>query len=125
MNYQPIPEMIDGLPNFCGAEAQVEEITRQRNPVYLNETNLRLDRLQAVFAVAMHMHQPLIPAGGNDLRNADIISNLDAMFRNPGVGDNYNASVFADCYGRMGDIVSELVRNGRNPRIMLDYSGQL
>ena len=125
MNWQPIPEIVDGLPNICGAEAQVEEITRTQNPVYLHETNLRLDRLQAVFAIAMHMHQPLIPAGGGDLRTADMISNLDWMMRNPGCGDSYNAPVFADCYARMGDIVPELIRNGRNPRVMLDYSGQL
>jgi hypothetical protein len=125
MNWQQIPEMIDGLPNICGSEGQVEEVTRSRNPVYLNETNLRLDSLQATCAVAMHMHQPLIPAGGDDLHSADMISNLDAMFRNPGVGDNYNAGVFAECYARMGDLVPELVRAGRNPRIMLDYSGQL
>jgi hypothetical protein len=68
------------------------------------------------------MHQPLIPAGGGDLRHADIISNLDHMFRS---GDNYNATAFADCYGRMGDIVPELVREGRQPRVMLDYSGEL
>src|SRR5436190_6516959 len=125
MDLRPIPEMIDGLPNFCGREAQVEEVTRRRGPVYLNETNLRLDRLQAVFAIALHMQQPLIPAGGNDVRTADIISNLDHMMRNPGTGDNHNATVFADCYGRMGDIIPELIGAGRNPRVMLDYSGEL
>ena len=52
-------------------------------PVYLPETNLRLDRLQAVFAVALHMQQPLIPAGGGDLRTADLISNLDAHDAQP------------------------------------------
>jgi hypothetical protein len=117
--------MIDGLPNICGAEAQVREVTSSRRPVFLAETNLRLDRLRAVFAIALHMQQPLIPAGGPDIRTADIISNLDHMMRNPGVGDNHNATVFADCYGRMGDIIPELVREGRNPRVMLDYSGEL
>jgi hypothetical protein len=68
------------------------------------------------------MQQPLIPAGGQDLRNADVISNLDHMMRS---GDSYNASIFADCYGRMGDIIPELVRDGKNPRVMLDYSGEL
>ena len=71
------------------------------------------------------MQQPLIPAGGSDLRTADLISNLDYMMRNPGSGDNHNAGVFADCYGRMGDIIPELVREGQNPRVMLDYSGEL
>jgi hypothetical protein len=121
MAFAPLPEMVDGLPNTCGAEAQVEEVTRSRHPVFLAETNLRPDRLQAAFSVALHMHQPLIPAGG-DLRHADVISNLDNMMR---TGDGYNAGVFADCYGRMGDIIPELVHEGRNPRVMLDYSGEL
>src|SRR5205823_10312145 len=64
-------------------------------------------------------------AGGTNLRTAETISNLDAMFRDPGSGDNHNATVFADCYGRMGDIIPELVREGRHPRVMLDYSGEL
>jgi hypothetical protein len=125
MDMHPIPETINGLPNICGSEAQVEAVTSRRDPVYLHETNLRLDRLQSVCAIALHMQQPLIPAGGNDLRTADTISNLDAMFRNPGVGDNHNAGVFADCYGRMGDIIPELVNQGKSPRVMLDYSGEL
>jgi hypothetical protein len=125
MDLRPIPPEIDGLPNICGAEAQVEQVMRSRQPVFLPESNLRLDRLSAVFAVALHMQQPLIPAGGADVRHADLISNLDYMMRNPGTGDNHNAMVFADCYGRMGDIIPELVREGRNPRIMLDYSGVL
>src|SRR5271154_2756224 len=104
MSPAPIPEMIDGLPNISGAEAQVEEVTRVRSPVYLSETNLRLDGLRAVCAVALHMHQPRIPAEGGDLRRAGIISNLDHMRRS---GDEYNANVFADCYGRIGDIVPE------------------
>ncbi|MGB2608796.1 MAG: hypothetical protein WBC80_07455, partial [Isosphaeraceae bacterium] len=98
MELRPIPEMIDGLPNFCGAEAQVEQVTRARHPVYLHETDLRLDRLNAAFAVALHMHQPLIPAGGSDLRTAEVISNLDNMVRNPGISDSHNAPVFAECY---------------------------
>jgi hypothetical protein len=122
MSFAPLRELVDGLPNLCGAEAQVEEVTRARQPVFLPQTNLHLDRLQAVFAVALHMHQPLIPAGGGDLRQADVISNLDHMMRS---GDDYNANIFADCYGRMGDIVPELVREGRQPRVLLDYSGEL
>ena len=46
MDLRPLPEMVDGLPNLCGAEAQVEEVTRGHHAVYLPETNLRLDRLQ-------------------------------------------------------------------------------
>jgi hypothetical protein len=103
----------------------VEHVTRSRFPVFLPETDARLDRLRAVFAIALHMQQPLIPAGGPDLRSAEMISNLDYMMRNPGIGDNHNAPVFAECYARMGDLIGELVRAGRSPRIMLDYSGEL
>src|SRR6516162_4977494 len=124
MELRPLPEIVDGLPNLSGALDQVKEATRGRRPVYLPETNLRLDRLRATFAVALHMQQPLIPAG-RDMRHADLVSNLAWMMREPGSGDAYNASVFADCYGRMGDIIPELVREGKNPRILLDYSGEL
>src|SRR5262249_25480616 len=95
------------------------------DPVYLRETDLKLDRIQSVCCIVLHMQQPLIPAGGDDLRTADVISNLDYMFRNPGIGDNHNAGVFADCYGRMGDIIPELVGQGKSPRVVLDYSGEL
>jgi hypothetical protein len=122
---QPIPEIIDGLPNICGHESEVESVTSRNDPVYLHETDLKLDRLQSVCCIALHMQQPLIPAGGDDPRTADTISNLDYMFRNQGVGDNHNAEVFADCYGRMGDIIPELVGQGKSPRVMLDYSGEL
>jgi hypothetical protein len=125
MDSQRLAEIIDGIPNFAGAEAQVAKATAAQAPVFLTDTNLRLDKLQAVFAIALHMQQPLIPAGGPDLRAADIISNLEHMFRNPGVGDNHNATVFLDCYGRMGGIIPELVSAGKNPRVMLDYSGEL
>jgi len=125
MDFPSIPEMVNGLPNICGHEARVEAVTARQTPVYLHETNLRLDRLQSVCCIALHMQQPLIPAGGGDIRNADTISNLDFMMRNPGTGDNHNAGVFAECYARMGEIIPELVGQGRSPRIMLDYSGEL
>src|SRR5688572_20747352 len=115
MSYPQLEEIVDGLPNISGQDRTVEEVTSQQRPVYLNETPLKLDKLQAVCAIALHMQQPLIPAGGGDIKSADTISNLDAMFRDPGTGDNHNASVFADCYGRMGDIIPELVSQGKHP----------
>jgi hypothetical protein len=118
-------EMIDGLPNICGAEEQIAEVMRRRQPVYLNETNLRLDRLQATFAVALHMHQPLIPADGPNLGTSRTVSNLEAMVKSGRGEDQHNANIFADCYARMGWILPELVHEGKNPRVMLDYSGEL
>src|SRR5262245_11022287 len=100
-----LPEIINGLPNLCGHETTVEAVTSRREPVFLHQTNLRLDRIQSTCAIALHMQQPLIPAGGDDIRTADMISNLDHMMRNPGTGDNHNATVFAECYARMSEII--------------------
>ncbi len=71
------------------------------------------------------MHQPIIPAGGDDLRTARLISNLQYMMEHQNIGDNYNAPVFLNCYSRISDLVRELADQGKNPRIMLDYSGNL
>jgi hypothetical protein len=71
------------------------------------------------------MHQPLIPAGGPDLRTATIISNLRYMMENPQIGDNHNAPVFRWCYKRMGEFIPRLLSEGREPRVMFDYSGTL
>ncbi|OFZ81651.1 MAG: glycosyl hydrolase family 57 [Bdellovibrionales bacterium RIFOXYD1_FULL_53_11] len=105
-------------PAICGNEQAIEEAMNRATPVFLPETNLRLEKIQSCFAVALHMHQPLIPTG----EGGELISNLDNMFR---TGDEYNAGVFADCYGRCGSLVPELAGAGHNPRVMLDYSGQL
>ncbi len=126
----PMPDIVGGLPNFCGADSQLDEVMQSRQPAFLNDTNLSLDRLQSTFSIALHMQQPLIPAvtpsnGGDDLATAEIISNLDYMVQHPDVGDNHNASVFAECYARIGSIVPELIDAGHNPRVMLDYSGEL
>ena len=71
------------------------------------------------------MQQPLIPAGGSDLRSAELISNLKYMMDNQHIGDNHNAPVFHWCYKRIGDFIPHLVAEGKAPRIMLDYSGVL
>jgi hypothetical protein len=71
------------------------------------------------------MHQPLIPAGGPDLRTAAIVSNLQWMLEHPDVGDNHNAPVFHSCYKRMGELIPQLLSEGKQPRIMLEYSGTL
>lgn len=116
-----LEEIRDGYPNICGWEAEIATAVRHTNPVYLPVTNLRLENLAAGFACALHMHQPTIPAGPN----GDPICNLQHMMENPHDGDNHNATVFAWCYQRMADWIPELVDKGENPRIMLDYSGNL
>ncbi|MDY6784744.1 MAG: glycosyl hydrolase family 57 [Cyanobacteriota bacterium] len=111
----------DGLPNICGWENAIASVTHSDQPIFLPQTNLNPATLRSTFACALHMHQPTIPAGAN----GELISNLQYMFEHQGEGDNHNASVFAWCYSRMGEFIPELVANGCNPRIMLDYSGNL
>jgi len=120
-----IPECVGGLPNICGSENLIDEAMAQYAPSLLGDGGIDFSRVKSVFAIALHMHQPLIPAGGGDLHTAPVISNLKHMMDNPNSGDNHNASVFLDCYRRMGRFVPELVSEGKRPRVMLDYSGCL
>ena len=122
-----LPEYVDGWPNICGAEPQIEAArdARRAQPIFLRESGVDFGTIRSACAIALHMHQPLIPAGGNDLRTAEIISNLKHMMDNPGIGDNHNASVFHWCYKRMGEFIPQLMDEGKQPRVMLDYSGTL
>jgi len=118
-------EYVDGLPNVCGSEYVIRDAMARRGPYYLPESGVDFGRIRSAFAVALHMHQPMIPAGGGDLRTAAVISNLQYMMDNPGIGDNHNASVFHWCYKRMGEFIPQLIHEGKQPRVMLDYSGEL
>lgn len=120
-NLPVLDELIDGLPNICGWENEVRSVVQRDEPVFLPITNVRLEDIHAAFAIALHMHQPTTPAGAN----GEYISNLQYMFEHPQEGDNHNAGPFSWCYSRMGDFIPELVGNGCNPRVMLDYSGNL
>lgn len=122
---EPLSDIINGLPNFCGLETLVEETMARSLPAFLGRTSVDLSRLESSFGIALHMHQPLIPAGGPDLKTAAIISNLQYMMENQHIHDNHNAPIFAQCYARMADFIKELVDEGKNPRVMLDYSGNL
>ena len=116
-----LPALVEGLPNISGWEAEIDTMPQTDNPVFLPYTNLRLKHISAGFAIALHMHQPTIPAGSQ----GELISNLQYMFEHPYEGDNHNAAPFAYCYARLGDFIPELVEQGCNPRIMVDYSGAL
>jgi len=122
-----IPETVDGLPNLSGAEDLIERTVAQSRdqPVFLDDSRIAFDRIRSACAVALHMHQPLTPSGGDDLRTAALISNLQYMAEHPGIGDNHNAPVFRHCYARMADIVPALLAEGHEPRVMLEYSGTL
>jgi hypothetical protein len=120
-----LPEYVDGLPNICGEENRIAEATRGGGKVFLNESGIDFNGINSAFCIALHMQQPLIPAGGDNLSTAEIISNLQYMMEHQGTGDNHNASVFHWCYKRIGELVPELVDGGKEPRVMLDYSGCL
>ena len=121
-----LAEQVDGLPNLSGSESRVEAVIAagRGQPVFHTQGSC-FDGVASAFAVALHMHQPLIPAGGPELRTARVISNLQYMLDHQDVGDNHNAPVFLRCYRRMGEIVPRLADEGRQPRVMLEYSGTL
>lgn len=123
----PLPETIDQRPNLCGFQPQIDATLRPaaKRPVFLPESRVDFGRAKSAFAIALHMHQPLIPAGGGDLSTAEIISNLKHMMDHPGVGDNHNAAVFHWCYKRIGEFVPQLIDEGKQPRVMLEYTGTL
>ncbi len=118
-------ELVDSWPNFCGDEPHLDLAVRQPGPFYLQDSGIDFRGINSAWGIALHMQQPLIPAGGGDLKSAAIISNLKYMLDHQGIGDNHNAGVFHWCYKRIGELVPELVGQGKNPRVMLDYAGCL
>jgi hypothetical protein len=120
-----LPPYVQGLPNICGSERLIEDAIRSGRSTPISDSTARFDEVDAAFAIALHMHQPLIPAGGPDLRTAAVISNLKWMDEHRDIGDNHNAPVFRWCYQRMGELIPQLIREGHRPRVMLDYSGTL
>ena len=119
-----IPEYVDGLPNICGEEPRVSR-ARTAESVFLDESGLDFADIRSCAAVALHMHQPLIPAGGAELSTATLIGNLQHTTENPDIGDNPTAEIFAWCYKRMGEFIPQLIEEGKEPRVMLEYSGEL
>jgi len=124
MSDNSFPEYLENLPNLSGAEAVVEKTLNVRKRAQ-PEGGVDFGNINSACAIALHMHQPLIPAGGHDLQTAEVISNLKHMMDNPGIGDNHNASVFHWCYKRIGEFVPQLIDEGKQPRVMLEYSGTL
>ena len=122
-----LPEYVDGVPNISGAESRVAEAMQagRSRELYRGAGRVDFGSIRSACAIALHMHQPLIPAGGDDLHTAAIIGNLQYMDEHRDIGDNHNAPVFAQCYKRMGEIIPRLVGEGLSPRVMLEYSGTL
>ena len=112
-----LAEYVDGLPNISGSEQLIESAIHASagKSIYLAEGGVDFGKIRAAAAIALHMHQPLIPAGGGDLHTAGIISNLKHMADYPNIGDNHNWSVFKWCYKRMGEFL-------KCPKEGCDYS---
>jgi len=117
----------DGLPDICGPEKTLQGALRTdgKHSTPSTQSSIDFTRTRSGFAIALHMHQPLIPAGGSDLNRAEIVGNLQDMMDHQNIGDNHNASVFHWCYKRMGEFIPALIEEGKQPRVMLDYSGAL
>ena len=109
------------LPPIAGREAEILALVQHHQPVFPSCTSRDLTQIHSAFACALHMHQPTIPAGAN----GELISHLQYMFEHPGEGDNHNAEPFAQCYRRLAELIPQLISEGCDPRIMLDYSGNL
>ncbi|WP_422110772.1 glycosyl hydrolase family 57 [Candidatus Synechococcus calcipolaris] len=112
------PSSAIGLPVISGWEAELQELYRSTPPSSFS-SDINPTHVTGTFACALHMHQPTIPAAEG------LISNLQHMLNHPQEGDNHNAETFLWCYRRMGEWIPELVAQGCQPRIMLDYSGNL
>jgi hypothetical protein len=122
-----LPETVEGLPNICGAEATIRQALAEHagEPVFLAESGVDFSRIRSAAAIALHMHQPLVPAGGPELATAELVSNLQLMQNSASDEQRHNAAVFRWCYQRMGEFIPRLVEEDKEPRVMLDYSGTL
>lgn len=122
-----MPEYVGDVPNICGREAEVDEVVAagRDQPRFAERGGVDFGAIRSACAIALHQHQPLIPAGGDDLRTAALISNLQYMMEHQDIGDNHNAPAFVWCYKRIGEFVPQLVGEGKSPRCMLEYSGTL
>jgi hypothetical protein len=119
-----IPAYIDDVPNLSGSEELIASAVNN-NHTFLPDGGIDWDNLKSAYAIALHMHQPIIPNPDQELTAAEEISNLQYMTEHLDVGDNHNAEVFHWCYKRMGEFIPELLEQGKEPRCMFDYSGTL
>ena len=109
------------LPPISGYEFAINELVTSKCDITQIKSNSNIENINSAFACALHMHQPTIPAG----KDGELISHLQYMFENVSEGDNHNAEPFAQCYKRLAQIIPNLINEGYDPKIMLDYSGNL
>ncbi|MBF2079738.1 MAG: hypothetical protein IGR76_14765 [Synechococcales cyanobacterium T60_A2020_003] len=94
-----LPELIEHLPNLAGWEAYLP--STKRLPIARSSQPWDMQQIKGVFAIALHMHQPIVPAG----ENGELISYLQYMFAHPFEGNNFNAGAFTYCYTRIADFL--------------------
>ena len=99
------------VPDICLAEK-----VKQSKKNYADISNIDFNNVKASFGIALHMHQPTIPAGSDTLETASLVSNLQYMIEHQDTGDNHNAPVFLRCYSRISEFIRTLVASGHNPR---------
>ena len=109
------------LPPICGNEFTINKTVNREKVNRKLKNKSYLEHINSGFACALHMHQPTIPAG----KNGELISHLQYMLEHTSEGDNHNAEPFAQCYKRLAEIIPSLINGGYEPKIMLDYSGNL
>jgi hypothetical protein len=121
-----LPAYVGGLPNLCGWEPTVEAAVAagRHRPVFLAGTAVEVAGIDSAFAVALHMHAA-DPGRRTGAAHGSVISNLQWMLEHPDIGDNHDAPAFHWCYARMGELIPQLLAEGSQPRIMLEYSGTL
>jgi hypothetical protein len=118
-------DVIYDLPCISGDEESAGLVALEPQDISPTVHDDPFKGIRSAFACILHMHQPIIPAGGNDLQTAQMVGNLQFMMEHQYSGDNHNAPVFLRCYERMGDYIPDLIAAGHDPRIMLEYSGCL
>ena len=109
------------LPPISGFEYTIKKLTNKERDRKQFDEKSNFKNANSGFACALHMHQPTIPAG----KNGELISHLQFMFEHSSEDDNHNADQFAQCYKRLAEIIPNLIDGGYDPKIMLDYSGNL
>ena len=73
------PNSTDDLPTLLASDALIDAARAAAGPAYLPESGIDFSGVRSTFAVALHMHQPLIPAGGGgaggDPQTAPVVGN--------------------------------------------------
>jgi len=64
------PECIGNVPNTCGQEDLIRESLARTDARPSSAGRSDFARIHSAFGIALHVHQPLIPAGGDELRTA-------------------------------------------------------